>query len=320
MIRMVLREAPPSAEVVAEGRRRIAAGGRARQRPRLRWGLAGAGLTAAVAGGLAAAVVLASTTGAPGQGGQGTRGQGTGGHRVSFAPATSAAAVLRNAALAALQIPPGAPAPGQFVYTKLYRYDQSTGAAVVETWLSADGTRLGLQQMPGGRQRAPLPACRNGFWYLQPAGRRPFLTRQRCSAAANAAYLPGLPTGTAALRRYLDRHLGLDPADSGGLLTNIETMMTTGYLTPAQRAALYRVLAGTPGLTVVPQVTNMRGATGVGIRSGRFKTSVYTIIFSRKTYAPLGMNWTGVAWPEKGNHGGEVLLRTAIVNRAGQLP
>jgi hypothetical protein len=55
--------------------------------------------------------------------------------------------------------------------------------------------------------------------------------------------------------------------------------------------AIYRLLAQTPGLTVVPHVTNVRGQTGVGIRSGTWKDSVYTIIFDRRTFAPLGMNW-----------------------------
>jgi hypothetical protein len=62
------------------------------------------------------------------------------------------------------------------------------------------------------------------------------------------------------------------------------------------------------------------GRSGVGVRSGVRKGSVYTIIFSRRTYAPLGMNWTAVAGPMKGTHNGEVVLKTAIVNRAGQLP
>jgi len=97
--------------------------------------------------------------------------------------------------------------------------------------------------------------------------------------------------------------------------------MTTDYLLPKQKAALYQVLAQTPGLTVVPRVTNMMGTAGIGIRSDATdKGSIYTMIFNPRTYAPLGMNWTGVSAPVKGISGGEVLLDIAIVNRLGQRP
>jgi hypothetical protein len=184
---------------------------------------------------------VAVTGGAPG-----TRPGRPAAHGASFGPATTASGVLRNAALAALQLPGGA--PNQFVYTKLYRYHpiDGLGGDVVQTWVSVGGTRLGLQ----------------------------------------------------------------DPGRND---------MTTSYLTPAQRAALYRLLAQTPGLTVVPHVTNVKGQTGVGVRSGVYKTSIYTI-FSRTTYTPLGMNWTEVVGPAKGTYGGEVLLKTAIVTHTGPLP
>jgi hypothetical protein len=71
---------------------------------------------------------------------------------------------------------------------------------------------------------------------------------------------------------------------------------------------------------VVPHVANVKGQTGVGVRSGVYKDSTYTIIFSRATYTPLGMNWTGIAGPMKGTRNGEVLLKTAIVSNIGPLP
>jgi hypothetical protein len=71
---------------------------------------------------------------------------------------------------------------------------------------------------------------------------------------------------------------------------------------------------------VVPHVTNVRGQAGVGVRSGVYKGSIYTIIFSRTTYAPLGMNWTGVTGPMKGARNGEVLLKVAIVSSIPPLP
>ncbi len=330
MIRALLDEAPPSAEVIAEGRLRIAAGTIRPGRPRARWGLTGAGLTAAA---LAAAVTVAVTVtgGAPGTrpaepaarpAGPAARPAGPAARGASFGPATTVSGVLRNAALAALQLPGGAPLPDQFVYTKLFvsQTPNGSGAGVQQTWASADGTRLGLQDDGGPHDSGALPACRDGSWVIKPVGQPAEQTKLRCTAAENAAYQPAMPTSVGALRGYLHKLFGLWPGDAGGLLTNIETMMTTSYLTPVQRAALYRLLAQTPGLTVVPHVTNVRGQAGVGIRSGVDKGSIYTIIFSRSTYAPLGMNWTGVAGPMKGTRNGEVLLKVAIVSNIPPLP
>jgi hypothetical protein len=321
MIRALLDEAPPSAEVIAEGRQRVAAGAIGPRRPRARWGLAGAGLTAAA---LAAAVAVAATGGVPGTrpAAPTARPAGPTVRGASFGPATTVSDVLRHAALAALRLPGGAPLPGQFVYTKLFvsQTPNGTGAGVQQTWASVNGTRLGVQDDGGPHDSGALPACRNGFWVIKSVGQPAAQSKLRCTAAQNAAYRPAMPTSVGALRGYLHKLFGLWPGDSGGLLTNIETMMTTSYLTPAQRAALYRLLAQTPGLTVVPQVTNVRGQAGVGVRSGVYKGSIYTIIFSRTTYAPLGMNWTGVAGPMKGTRNGEVLLKIAIVSRIPPLP
>jgi hypothetical protein len=68
-------------------------------------------------------------------------------------------------------------------------------------------------------------------------------------------------------------------------------------------------------------VTNVMGATGLGIRSSvADKGSIFTIIFNSRTYAPLGMNWIGVSGPIKGTDNGEVLLKIAIVDQLRQQP
>ena len=239
----------------------------------------------------------------------------------SFGPATTAAGVLHNAALAALELPAGAPRPGQFVYTKLYRSQQMAGTAVLQTWLSADGVQAGMVSGGTAATTGYSPGCRNG-WYYYPNIKG---HDQRCSPAGNAAYFPDMPTSPKALRAWLERHLGGGASYASGLLTNVEYMMTTDYLLPRQQAALYEVLAQTRGLTVVPKVTNVRGVTGIGIRSDVVdKGFFYTIIFNPRTYAPLGMNWAGTyatpSGPVRDTRNGEVLLRLAIVDRLGQRP
>ncbi len=169
LIRTLLAEAPPSAEVIAEGRRRIAGQPTRRRRAPVRWGLTGAGLVAAAAA--AAAITLAATTSAPGAGPAAASAPPTAPPRLHFGPATTPASVLRNAALAALQLPAGAPRPDQFVYTKLYRYQQmdSPPGGVLQTWSSVDGTRFGVQDA-GPKLKSALPACRNGHWWDKAVG------------------------------------------------------------------------------------------------------------------------------------------------------
>jgi hypothetical protein len=273
--------------------------------------------SAVLAGGVALALIATSSTvpgSRPAHGAPAPR-------SASFGPDTTAAGVLHNAALAALELPAGAPRPGQFVYTELYRSQQEGGNAVMRTWLSADGVQAGMVSGGTPDSTGYSPGCRDG-WYYYPNMKG---HHQRCTPAENAAYFPDMPTSPGPLRAWLQRHLGDAASYANGLLTNVEYMMTTDYLLPRQQAALYEVLARTRGLSVVPRVTNVRGVTGIGIRGDVVdKGFFFTIIFNPRTYAPLGMNWAGTyptpSGPVKDTHNGEVLLKLAIVNKLGQRP
>jgi hypothetical protein len=311
---------PDSERTMAAGRtpRTRRAPGRA-FRPRR---IAVAGVASAVIA-VAAAIALTATSGLPAGGptsasaGDHPTTGGLAGHPAPFGPATTPAGVLHNAALAALELPADAPRPGQFVYTKLYRAQQSDGTAVLQTWMSADGVQPGLVTQGTPATTAFSPGCLDGWYYY------PNLPghHERCTPAENAAYFPDMPTSPGPLRAWLRTHFGGGPSYASLLLTNVESMETTDYLLPRQQAALYEVLAQTSGLTVVPRVTNVMGATGVGIRSSvADKGSIFTIIFNSRTYAPLGMNWIGVSGPIKGTRNGEVLLKIAIVNQLRQQP
>jgi hypothetical protein len=147
-----------------------------------------------------------------------------------------------------------------------------------------------------------------------------------CTPADHAAYLPDLPTKPAALRTWLDKtnHIRPGPAGAIGLLWVTRQMLSTDYFTAAQRAAMYAVLAQAPGLKVVPTAATVRGRTGVGVRwtlhtGPGGKQSTYTLVFTRKTYQLLGMNWTG-RLGLNGAAGGDALLMLALVSKAGQLP
>jgi hypothetical protein len=83
----------------------------------------------------------------------------------------------------------------------------------------------------------------------------------------------------------------------------------------AQRAALYRFLAATPGLTVEAHVRDVSGRPGIGV-VWHFYGSKAMNIFDPRTFAYLGMT----TWGEQGQLGGDALVQTAIVDRAGEMP
>jgi hypothetical protein len=293
--------------------------------------LAVAAASAVIATGLAITLVTASGT-PPGNGtGPGSRGgsRPAGG---SFGSANTAAGLLRNAALAALRSPARAPRPDQFVYTKMYTTDttRSGGPGVIQQWTSVSGARFGLVK---GGWRSPaggwqISACINGRLKLAPGAPGGLAGGSHCVQAQIAGYLPNLPTGNpVALARYLNKKFQihfLSPNDYASQLVSLVAQLTDHeYLTPAQHAALYNLLAQTPGLKVVHHVRNQLGSIGIGVRTRFLDKGLYdVIIFNPKTYASLGLIWrqpTGKKLAGISN-GGEVLLKQAIVNTAGQLP
>jgi hypothetical protein len=297
--------------------------GRSRSaRPMLLAGAASAALAAVVAGGL---VVASGTARAPGGGGS-----------PAFTPASTATAVLRNAALAARAEPAATPRPDQFVYSKVYdimtcRADRSTG--VDQAWLSVSGTRAGTGtgtasvKVPDRGQSGASsgPACQGARVFPPSLTQSRALRCRPCTPADFAAYMPGMPTRPAALRAWLGRRYHVRPGSAGviDLLGITDDLLATNYLTPAQHVAMFEMLTQTPGLKVVPKESTVLGGTGVGVRwtvrtrviNNKPVTDTFTLIFNRKTYRLLGMNWN-----LSGATGGAALIKLAIVNKPGQLP
>jgi hypothetical protein len=310
----------------ADSRARWRAGRPGPGRPLLLTGAASAVLAAGLAVALA---VTPGTARPPGGGGS-----------PAFAPAATAAAVLRNAALAALAEPAVTPRPDQFVYSKLY--DVMTCHAhrstrVDQAWLSVNGTHAatgtGIGSVTitvGGHQPASSGWACPGFQVSPPSliQSRPLRCRP-CTPADYAAYIPAyipaMPTRPAALRAWLDRRYHVPPGPAGvlELLGITDDLLATTYLTPAQHVAMYQLLTQTPSLQVVPHASTVLGRTGIGVRwmvrtgaaGHKPATDTFTLIFNRTTYRLLGMNWgLGAAT------GGEALIKLAIVNKTGQLP
>jgi hypothetical protein len=237
--------------------------------------------------------------------------------------------VLNQAAAAALRQDAVVPREDQFVYTK----DVSPGGVVQLSWLSVDGTRNGLTESPmnGKVQKTSQQGCVNGSRaYRTPGyngkpykrGHDPIKKRvpndgplMTVPCTPERAFFPDMPTTAAAMGPYLQRTQGIRTNDLNDLSKTVGFILNDDYILPAQRAALYRYLAATPGLTVERHVRDVSGRPGIGV-VWHFYGSKSMNIFDPRTFAYLGMT----TWGEQGQVGGAALVRTAIVDRAGELP
>jgi hypothetical protein len=296
------------------GRGRPRSGVRYRRRGTRRRTLVAVGLLA-VAVGLAAALAAGLIAASPASRGPARSGSQAGsGRPASTGPAETsltAAQFLGRAAAALLrQSPPAPPGPNQFVYTET----ETSGGHLSRTWLSANGERAGQSS------QGPVPTC------AQQAPSPPAPTFY-CVAAMTAGYLPHLPTRPDALRRYLTSIRVISPDRAPGGTPNwaandtgkaVDYLMSTTYLLPAQQAALFQLLAHTPGFTIVPGVHDAIGRPGVAIR-WTYLGGTADIIVSPATYAYLG-DRTTYPGESPAQFSGSALIKLAIVDHAGQRP
>ena len=266
-------------------------------------------------------------------------------HRTTPAPVTvpatlTAREVLELAATAALKAPAVVPRDDQFVYTKVV----GPGGVAELSWLSVDGTRNGLTESPvnGKEQKTVQLGCVNGSRTMRTPGRdgkpikgghKPIVAKKpvpmdgpvvtvpmdgpvvTVPCTPERAFFPDMPTTAAAMGPYLERTQGIRLNDLNDLSKTVGFMLESDYILPAQRAALYRFLATTPGLTVDRHVRDVSGRPGIGV-VWHFYGSKAMNIFDPRTFAYLGMT----TWGEKGELGGDALVQTAIVDRAGEMP
>ena len=263
-----------------------------------------------------------------------------------FAAATTVAAVLNNAALAAQSEPAVTPRPDQFVYLKLFEvldYSAANRRATAgrgdpplpsrevestESWLSVSGTRQGLSVQtghadnhPARTYRAPEPFCQDGVERAQIAqntkgGFRGF----PCTPQQLAAYKPWLPSTAAGMLAYLahlfPRKKNTNPVGrAGSMIVYAFGLLTSTDLTPAQQAAMFHALAKIPHLRIVPKLADALGRTGVGIRL-RDRRDSYTVIFDPRTFRPLGETFINPAIA----HREALVVPATVVDQAGQRP
>ena len=234
--------------------------------------------------------------------------------------------VLDTAATAALSHPGAPPRPDQFVYTKV----GDGGGNATQTWLSVDGSRNGLMESHGANGTTTILGCVSGKRQIRLPGYngKPYTGPPKPKApvpldgpvvsmpcAPQPAFFPAMPTTASAMPAYLAQTLGVRLHDLNDVAKVVGTMFESDYLLPAQRAALYKFLATTPGLTLERHVKDVSGRPGIGV-GWSFMGSKAVLIFNPSSYTLLGMTTRG----EQGQVGGDALLQMAITNQAGQEP
>jgi hypothetical protein len=98
------------------------------------------------------------------------------------------------------------------------------------------------------------------------------------------------------------------------LAKGVMYLLETAYLLPAQRAAIFNLMAATPGFTVVPTMADAIGRTGVGVEWS-FAGGSGALIFNSTTYDLLGVRtWPPGAPDLNGPYDGNALISVAVVN------
>ncbi|WP_432976538.1 CU044_5270 family protein [Dactylosporangium sp. CA-233914] len=241
-------------------------------------------------------------------------------------PAASAEAteLLRHAAAVAGQEPGLAARPDQFVFVESKSWSPTTSgpvAGLVRSWLSVDGTRDNLiwkeQADPDGRHEMTIPGCRNGKAAQWGPGGTLDPTRTR-PCTPDPGYRDQLPTSPGAMLAYLRRAAGGD--DPGQVFSQIITLLSSGYVPPKSRAALFMAASELPGVSVAQDRVDAAGRHGVAVT--RTQDSLrQELLFDPGSYRFLGTQLNSdddrismlMLRPT-------ALLRTAIVDQAGRLP
>jgi hypothetical protein len=312
MIRELLAEAPPSAEVIAEGRRRVAgeAAGRGR-RARVRPLVPAAGLAAAALV-TATAIILAVTAGAPGAG-------------PASRPLTATELAYRAAVAAARQ--PDV-RPGQWVYRK-YLTKGSSRLTTTEFWTTADSVKAAWVSAPGKIHYFSGQASLGMASALVklPGHRSTYIGLLPFQLPVKYTDLGSLPRDPQALDRYLGRQLGPAVPKAAKEFMLIDAMLTGYVMPPGLTAEFYRALGDIPGVTANPHAVDVARRPGVAFRISRHALGAEwtdEIILSPRTYRLMANEIT--ISPAPGSSGqaatvaGTAILREALVSGPGIRP
>lgn len=311
MIATMLDE-PPAPETQASVRRRLLDGMREPQRPArsdrrgpVLW--SGFGL-AATAAAVTGAVVL-STGSAP-------RAPDPG-----HGPAAARPMSARTALLTAAEHAEAAPATGEYwhvlsVQSRAFHNERGgywmLGRQLIGQWSRPDGRSWtgyrGLGAVPMSAEDAPA-FRRDGSPDPNPispaldrdTGTKTFLV---CDRDMTFKQVQALPTDPGELRGALRRAIPRDHPTAGRTPDEVVKNCATDLLSyvpapPKVRAAAYRMLAATPGVTAMGEVADERGRTGVGLRVRVLRGVADTVIIDPGSSLVLSTSRTVPGVPGK---------------------
>jgi len=223
-------------------------------------------------------------------------------------PATlTAAEFLRQGAAALRDQVAVLPRPDQYIYAET---EGLHGSSKYQIWQSADGSRPGLVK-PAGIIAAPLPVCTVAH-----------AESGRCSLAAG--YLPQMPTSRIALFTFLVKIGYATPGPSPKAIPNwatndlgkdVASLLQDEYLSPAQQASLFELMAHANGIRLFRHAVDALGRSGVGV-AWRYEGTTYELVFDARTYAYLGFGTVshGRSQPQ------EALVMKKIVDKLPHFP
>jgi hypothetical protein len=253
------------------------------------------------------------------------------------AGADGARSVLRLAAGEARGATPLAPRGDQFLFiesvTAVRGRPAGDGgippmqAQGLRIWVSADRSRDGLVRQRATANSGPWlnPSVERWNWNFPTTPEDRGLPR--CDGpppcGVEPAYLPDLPADVAGMRALIYRRAGTENPDRAAF-HQIRLLLTLTAMPPARLAALYGVVTTIPGLTVVPDAVDAAGRHGVGVTLAPGSGDRDELIFDRTSHQLLGGAQV-LTTARGGLPAGTAImatarLRTAIVDRAGELP
>jgi hypothetical protein len=231
-----------------------------------------------------------------------------------------AAAVLHKAAAAATAVSAPLPAGSQFLYV--------TDSNGYEAWLSIDGTQDGLITTNG--TTIQLPACVDGIALVPGNSQDP--RPQPCTP--QPALLADAPTTAEAMADYIVElatpgspgNEPLPDPSTNSLGKQVNSLLTTSYLLPAARAALFEAIPLLPGLQISAETIpgQARELTSV---SWTFGPSSVALVFDASSFEFLGYRTTGAQPQLAPSSGGDPqpteiigVTRQFIVDSVGARP
>ncbi len=227
-------------------------------------------------------------------------------------PSASAAQILSKAATTVLATATASnqsviiPQPNQYVYS----VTEDPSGTLTKTWLSVNGANPGRTEWISGIAREVPATGGNSL--------TPCTLAQAGSCLPEVGYFPNMPTDPSTLLAYLNTNGIVDTASASGYAANdlakgLMYLLETAYLLPAQRAAIFNLMAATPGFNVVPTMADAIGRTGVGVE-WTFPGGSGALIFNSTTYDLLGVRtWPG-APNLNGPYDGNALISISVVD------